>query len=563
MVFRVSLREHDGSASWDPQWEFSKPSSSICRATQPDSGYLGTGLMFFVVSRAELDGKYLRVRWQGDYSWGGWGTDVKIYDGSYDRSSDVDFPFNSAIPLKGNGVLQTALSHAGDFGAVTEEFLVDVSGGSEDMVTVFFWSGDSWTAQTGWFQIEWIEVNSGPGGSGNLAIEDFDDSITMERTGSFGDYGYISTGDVLPSDSVDLSSSFTLNNFALLSSSVTIRQPGADDLSSSFAIQKSNSVNLSSSFIVTTPTSNDLSSSFYIPTAQLSSSFSIQRANSLDLSSSVYVMTPGSLDLSSSIFLEQTTPILRFRTSDGVLLGLEMNQDMAWIGDVDREEVATVEIFVDNITNAGAGIRPAWDLFDVVVSITSVAQIGEDFETVDVCLLSLDGSPPWTPSITIPNIPADGPTIPPTQSFWIQYIAPDRATFSKKQWSLQFDGYWYRDPMNIPKASVNLSSSFNITSKSLSSSFSIQRSASVALSSSFSIGSSASLSSSFYIPSAQLSSSIHVMTPASVALSTAFGVSQYANLSSSFAIGQAWLSSSFKVTNAAGSKDLSSSFTVN
>jgi hypothetical protein len=55
---------------------------------------------------------------------------------------------------------------------------------------------DHWTANTVWQDIDWVEINTSSGGSGNLYSEDFTDSVVMEVTGTHGDYGYISTGSV-------------------------------------------------------------------------------------------------------------------------------------------------------------------------------------------------------------------------------------------------------------------------------------------------------------------------------------------------------------------------------
>ncbi len=192
--FQVSIREHYSSAN-PPIWVYSKPTASILRGTSGNSSQ-GASYFFFVVSREWLHDKYLRITWKGDYSWGTWGTRVYIYDGAYDRSSDVDFPFGAPILNKGNGLLQTLLTHAGDFGSLTEEGQIDTSGGIEPLVTVFILSADSWTGQNGYYEVDMVEINSGPGGVGTLYNEPFKAAINMERTGSLGDYGYISEGEL-------------------------------------------------------------------------------------------------------------------------------------------------------------------------------------------------------------------------------------------------------------------------------------------------------------------------------------------------------------------------------
>ena len=193
--FQVSLREHKNYAAYNPNWVYSKPSSSKIRGTSSTPA-LGRSYFFVNVSREWLHGKYIRITWRGDYTAPTWGTQVYIYDGAYNRASDVDFPFDSGLLIKGNGLLQQGLMRTGDFSMRTEEFQVDVSGGSEDMVMIAIQSNDSWSGASGYYEVEVLEINSGPGGVGTLYHEPFKAAINMERTGTFGDYGYISEGEL-------------------------------------------------------------------------------------------------------------------------------------------------------------------------------------------------------------------------------------------------------------------------------------------------------------------------------------------------------------------------------
>ncbi|KKK67458.1 hypothetical protein LCGC14_2953860, partial [marine sediment metagenome] len=207
---QFSLREHKVYAAWNPSWVYSKPSSSILRGTSSNPA-LGRSYFFVNVSREWIHGKYVRITWRGDYTSSSWGTQVYIYDGAYNRASDVDFPSGSGLLPKGNGLLQTGLTHTGDFGMQTEEFQVDVSGGSEDMVMIAIQSNDSWNSQNGYYQVETLEINSGPGGAGILYRELFKAAINMERTGTTGDYGYISEGGLPAGDSRELFAKFVVN----------------------------------------------------------------------------------------------------------------------------------------------------------------------------------------------------------------------------------------------------------------------------------------------------------------------------------------------------------------
>lgn len=195
MPLRFSLREHKTYATYDPDFTFTKPTATILRQTTTNAS-LGNGWIFIVVPRTWLHGKYVRWNWEGYASFAAAVFNVYIYDGEYGRSSDTDFPSGSGIPTKGNGLLQTLRSKTGTFAAETVDVQANVAGGSQDKCTIFFSLGDGWSAQNFWEQIDWFQINGGAGGANPLYDEQFTASITMERTGTTGDYGYISSGEV-------------------------------------------------------------------------------------------------------------------------------------------------------------------------------------------------------------------------------------------------------------------------------------------------------------------------------------------------------------------------------
>jgi hypothetical protein len=153
------------------------------------------------VPRTWINGKYVRWTWNGYMS----GTTNRIYayaliyDGAYDRTSETDFPEGASLGTKGNGLLQTLYTEAtsyGTWGPVTRDVLVDTSGGALDDCTIMLKIRDDWSGNTDYIDIDLVEINTSSGGSGNLYSEHFTDSVTMEVTGTHGDYGYISTGSV-------------------------------------------------------------------------------------------------------------------------------------------------------------------------------------------------------------------------------------------------------------------------------------------------------------------------------------------------------------------------------
>ena len=190
--------------------------------------------------RNYLNGKYVRFRWEGYQSYSPstrhW---VLIYDGSYDRSNDTDFPNGSGIPTKGQGLLQTLASKDATFAAETVDTLIDVSAGTEEYCTIFFRLSDAWSGQNLWQQIEWFEINEAAGGAQNLWLEEFDDSVNMEKTGSTGDYGYISTGNITTNfDSVDYPVRFHVPPSGSVNYSVRFHVPSTRvDLPARFILQ--------------------------------------------------------------------------------------------------------------------------------------------------------------------------------------------------------------------------------------------------------------------------------------------------------------------------------------
>jgi len=193
-----SLREHAiYRPSYSPDIRFLKPSSGVLRIDSYQAGTtsLGTGWAFVVVPRDLLNGKYIRFRWSGYFSY--YQPRViaaaYIYDGEYDRANNADFPEGAGIPTKGAGLLQTLAQKnvGGSWGPETLDVLANVAAGTQSKCTIFFLMGDGWVQQTVYLDIDWFEINEGAGGSGRFTLENFDDVVKMERTGSYGDYGYI------------------------------------------------------------------------------------------------------------------------------------------------------------------------------------------------------------------------------------------------------------------------------------------------------------------------------------------------------------------------------------
>lgn len=195
MAIQLSLKEHKRYANYNPDFAFSKPSGSILRVGSTVAS-LGMGYAFFVCPSAWLNGKYVRWNYGGYLSRAFAYTVIhaRVCAGALNRASAVDFPANADVP---NSILQdlAAESFSGTLSPVTRDVLVNITT-SEPLCTVIFRLLDTWTAESVYMDLDWVEVNEAPGGVGCVFREDFDGAITMESTNGLADYGYISTGQV-------------------------------------------------------------------------------------------------------------------------------------------------------------------------------------------------------------------------------------------------------------------------------------------------------------------------------------------------------------------------------
>jgi len=189
----LQLREHQAWSAYTVVVSFSIQASTRVQPASTAASF-GKAHMFFVVPRTWLHGKYLRFNWQGASSqtsgMGPWA--VRVNDGSYLRSTSTDFPTGTDAepPTKGAGTLQTPASKTAPFAAETVDTLMALAGGNQDLVTIFFRFRDGQTSHTISEDVDWVEVNTGAGGAGNLLTVHFaDSSVVMELTGTYGDYG--------------------------------------------------------------------------------------------------------------------------------------------------------------------------------------------------------------------------------------------------------------------------------------------------------------------------------------------------------------------------------------
>jgi hypothetical protein len=177
---------------------FNKPTNTKIRVDSYSVGFqpINEGYVFFVVPASWINGKYIRWNWNGYFSYteARIVADAFIQDGEYNRKSDTDFPNQSSIPDKGNGRLQTLYQENtyGKWGPYTRDVQVNISP-ALPYVTLFFKMFDAWTGETVYLEIDFVEVNTGSDGSGNIISLHFlnPETITMEIINTDNDYGLL------------------------------------------------------------------------------------------------------------------------------------------------------------------------------------------------------------------------------------------------------------------------------------------------------------------------------------------------------------------------------------
>lgn len=187
----LQLREHKSYADYDPEIIFAKDGSALkCTSTLAS---MGRGYIFHNVLRSYLNGKKVSITYETYSTHTEMPFDCKILDGSYDRTSDTDFPAGSEILSKGNGVLNTIYDVTGtNASSNVTTAVLDLSGGTETNVSIVLRIKDGWSVQSGWFKITKFEIlDSGNNVLRRAYFGTDESSVDMEQTGTTGDYGIL------------------------------------------------------------------------------------------------------------------------------------------------------------------------------------------------------------------------------------------------------------------------------------------------------------------------------------------------------------------------------------
>jgi len=194
------LREYDYSSSYDPDFLFDKPESSVLRIDSYTNGASshGRGYAFIQAKRQYLHGKKLKICWKVYYSYpevkSSLGT-VYIIDNPHLRTKTTEeFVDNEDIehPLSDyTNLLALSIDSSGSEGwtnwTTSTSSVLDLSNFSSDYVTILIRLVDGWTGQTTMLDIDYLQILDS---SDNvLKTFDFTESVNMEQTGTTRDYG--------------------------------------------------------------------------------------------------------------------------------------------------------------------------------------------------------------------------------------------------------------------------------------------------------------------------------------------------------------------------------------
>ncbi len=177
-------REHLTLRDSNPEFTFTSTGIDNTLRIFSTSNSKGTGLIFKTFDKSDLLNRDIKVTWTAGKEGTGTSTaTILVYDGSYERSSDNDFPFYEPH-LQGNGELFS--KHGGvKFSEKTNTISPNFEESELDKVTIFIQKNDEHAATEYFLDLRSIEIE----GLGTWLFED--PVITVEQSNTFGDFGTI------------------------------------------------------------------------------------------------------------------------------------------------------------------------------------------------------------------------------------------------------------------------------------------------------------------------------------------------------------------------------------
>jgi hypothetical protein len=190
------LREHQISTSYYPDIRFSKPTASVIRIDSYTAGSssLGQGYVFIIMPKSFLHGKKVKVYWNVYYSY----ADTRdlilgmviVLDAELNRKQTlaIDIIESLFTYIEATHYPGPLGAPAGWLGWRTDTSgVLDLSTFTEDYVTLMIRLRDDWTGQTVMVDVDWLKILDA---SDNVLLTfDFTQSVVMEVTGTYEDYG--------------------------------------------------------------------------------------------------------------------------------------------------------------------------------------------------------------------------------------------------------------------------------------------------------------------------------------------------------------------------------------
>jgi len=193
------LREYDQYSSYNPNFLFNKPESSVLRIDSYTNGAssLGRGYLFIQTKRTYLHGKKLKIYWKVYFSANTTPILGAVYiidhphlrtktTEEFTDNDGTEHPLNDYTNIQVLSIQPKGSAGWTDWTTSTSSVL-DLSDFSSDYVTILIRLTDSWTGQTVMLDVDYLQILDS---SDNvLKTFDFTESIDMEQTGTTRDYG--------------------------------------------------------------------------------------------------------------------------------------------------------------------------------------------------------------------------------------------------------------------------------------------------------------------------------------------------------------------------------------
>jgi len=187
------LREHQSSTDYHPYILFSKPTASVIRIDSYTAGAssFGQGYVFIIMPKSYLHGKKVQIYWNGYFSYSSSRLIGFVYVLDTELNRKQTLSIDRIDNLFTNIQLLTYATVDGQTGwmgwRLDTSGIIDLSTFTSDYVTLVMVGEDGWTGQTVMVDVDWLKILDA---SDNVLLTfDFTQSVVMEQTGTYEDYG--------------------------------------------------------------------------------------------------------------------------------------------------------------------------------------------------------------------------------------------------------------------------------------------------------------------------------------------------------------------------------------